>query len=70
MKELEYVITAVNRLSGLREEISRPMPMDEARSRLERELAARRRQRFAPYTQLRVERRLPVQLSFDFKDYE
>lgn len=61
-----YVITGISRLTGCREEISRPMGEEEAHERLERELASRRHQRYAAYSHLRVERRLPVQLVLQF----
>lgn len=64
----QYVVTAVNRLSGAREEISGPMSEEQARQRLEREIVNRSRQRYQPYTRLRVERRLPVQLILQFSE--
>lgn len=66
MKEPEYVITGINALTGCRDEISGPMSEDAARARLDRELESRRRQRYQPYRNLRIERRLPVQLSLQF----
>lgn len=66
MKDPEYVITAVNALTGTRDEISGPMDYEAARARLDRELESRRRQRYQPYKNLRVERRLPVQLTLQF----
>lgn len=65
-----YVITGINTLTGVREEISRPMSQDEAEARLEREKESRKRQKYAAHTRLRVERRLPVQLTIKFSDYE
>lgn len=65
-----YVITGINTLTGVREEISRPMTQDEAEARLEREKESRKRQKYAAHTRLRVERRLPVQLTIKFSDYE
>lgn len=70
MKEQQYVITGISRLTGNRDEISRPMGYDEAVERLQRELESRRMHKHPAYTRLRVERRLPIQLSFQFKDYE
>lgn len=70
MKREEFVITAISRLTGDRVEISGPMPHDAAVARLQRELDSRRRQRYPIYTRLRVERRLPVQLTIKFNDYE
>lgn len=69
MKEGKYVITGVNQLTKEREEISFPMPYDQAQLRLERELENRKYQRYASHKRLRIERRLPVQLSINF-NYE
>lgn len=63
-----YVITGVNKLTGEREEISRPMENEEAMQRLEREIASRRYQRYQSHVRLRVERRLPIQLSINFEN--
>ena len=68
--EQMYVITGVNRLTGQREELSRGMPKEQAQERLEREQLSRRRQKYLPHVRLRVERRLPVQLTIQFKDDE
>lgn len=68
MEKEQFVITAVNRLSGYREEISGPMTRQNAEDRLLMELKCRRRQRYQPYIKLRVEKRLPVQLQFNFKE--
>ena len=70
MKEQQYVITGISRLTGNRDEISRPMGYDEAVERLQRELESRRMHKHPAYTRLRVEKRLPVQLTFQFQDYE
>lgn len=67
MKTENYVITGVSRLTGEREEISRPMTEEEARARLEREQESRRRQKYAAHVRLRVERRLPIQLNLNFE---
>lgn len=56
----QYVITGVSRLTGFREEISRPMSEAEAKERLQREIASRKHQRYAAHIRLRVERRLPI----------
>lgn len=69
-REETYVITGINVLSGLREELSGPMTESAARARLERETESRRRQKYQPYKRLRVERRLPVQLTLKFEAYE
>ena len=69
-----YVITAKNRLTGLREELSGPMDQATAETRLARELESRRRQRYLPWTNLRAEpltavrKRRIVQLQIEFKD--
>lgn len=70
MNDERYVITAINKITGERVEISRAMSEDEAQERLTREMQSRRRQRYQPYSRLRVERRLPVQLHLNFKDYD
>ena len=71
MKDHElYVITGINVLTGEREELSGGMPEAAARERLERELQSRRNQRYQPHKMLRVERRLPVQLTIQFNSYE
>lgn len=67
MFEPQYVITGISRLTGEREEISRPMDEDEAQIRLDRELKNRKRHKYPAYTRLRIERRLPVQLSINFQ---
>lgn len=69
MKDERYVITGINCLTGRREELSRPMAKEAAEERLQREQESRRRQRFAAHKKLRVELRLPVQLTFNFEDY-
>lgn len=70
MNEPQYVITGISRLTGEREEISRPMDEDEAQVRLDRELENRKRHKYPAYTRLRVERRLPVQLTINFYNDE
>lgn len=65
-----YVITGINTLTGQREELSGPMDEDSARVRLEREIANRRYQRYQAHKRLRVERRLPVQLTIKFQEHE
>jgi hypothetical protein len=67
-----YVITAKNRLTNEREEISCPLPLEVAEERLQREQAARIRQRHLPWTHLKLEplevvkRRRWVQLELHF----
>ena len=70
MNQERYVITGINTLTGEREELSRPMTQADAEARLEREKESRKRQKYAAHTRLRVERRLPVQLSIKFYDYD
>lgn len=70
MNQERYVITGINTLTGEREEISRPMTQEDAEARLERENESRKRQKYAAHTRLRVERRLPVQLTIKFYDYD
>lgn len=70
MDDKRFVITAINKLTGERVEITRAMSEDEAHERLAREMQSRRRQRYQPYSRLRVERRLPVQLQLNFSDYD
>ena len=65
-----YVITGINALTGQREELSGPMYEDAAKARLEREIANRRYQRYQAHKRLRVERRLPVQLTIKFQEHE
>lgn len=68
MKEQRYVITAISRLTGDRVEISGPMSKEMAENRLAREVESRKRQRFPTYTRLRVEKRLPTQLTIQFNE--
>ena len=65
-----YVITGINAFTGQREELSGPMYEDAAKARLEREIANRRYQRYQAHKRLRVERRLPVQLTIKFQEHE
>lgn len=65
-----YVITGINALTGQREELSGPMDEDAAKARLEREIANRRYQRYQAHKRLRVELRLPVQLTLKFQENE
>lgn len=71
-----YVITAISRLTGQREEISGPMDEQTAQQRLEREKEGRLRQRHLPWNHLKVEtlsavkKRRIVQLTINFdKNY-
>lgn len=69
MKERStYVITGINVLTRQREELSGPMDEDAAKARLEREIMNRRYQRYQTHKRLRVERRLPVQLTIKFDE--
>lgn len=44
------------------------MPKEVAEARLQREIESRRYQKYQPYKQLRVEKRLPVQLLLKFDE--
>lgn len=68
VKEEMFVITGVNALTNLREEISGPMPAAAASARLEREIESRKNQRYQPHKKLRVEKRLPVQITIKFEN--
>lgn len=68
MNPLQYIITGVNRLTGLRDQLSRPMTEEEAQLRLEREQANRKYQRYLPYTKLKIERREARQLTIEWKE--
>ena len=65
-----YIITGKNRLTGLRDQLSRAMTKEEALERLDREMASRRYQRYQPHTNLRVEHLEPVQLKINFSHDE
>ncbi len=62
----DWVITGISRMDGTRYEISRPMYKQEAENRLSREIENRMRQKYPAYTRLRIERRLPIQLTINF----
>lgn len=68
MKQEQFIITGLNRLSGRRDQISRPMTREDAEQRLLRELENRRRQKYAAYTRLKIERLEAVQLTIPFQD--
>ncbi len=70
MKEPQYIITGINRLTRCREQISRPMDEKEASERLQREVANRKYQRYAAYTRLQIERLDAVQLTINFNDHD
>lgn len=70
MKDEKWVVTAVNKLTRVREEISGPMSQEMADERCRREIDNRRHQRFQTHTRLRVEKRLPVQLTLQFNSNE
>ena len=65
-----YIITGINRLTGLRDQLTGPMDEESARARLQRELDSRKRQRYQPYTRLRVEHYDAVQLTLQFSNDE
>lgn len=62
----KFIITGINQLTGLRDQLSGPMDEETARARLEREISNRKRQRFKPYKRLRVEHYDAVQLTLQF----
>lgn len=68
MNPLKYIITGVNRLTGLRDQLSRPMTEEEAQQRLQREQASRKYQRYQPHTKLKVERLEARQLRIQFNE--
>lgn len=70
MKQPKYIITGINQLTRLREQLSRPMDEDLARERLQREIENRKYQRHPAHTRLKIERLDAVQLTFYFSDYE
>ena len=70
METDRYVVTGINKLTRIREEISGAMPLEMAQERLDRELANRRYHRYLTHTRLRVEKQLPVQLTLNFQNYE
>lgn len=66
----KYIITAVNKLTGNREQISGPMLEEEASQRLQREIANRKFQRYKTHTGLKIEPYDAVQLTFNFNEHE
>lgn len=70
MEQRKYIITAINRLTGKREQISRPMLEEEASQRLQREVANRKFQRYQTHTRLKIESYDAVQLTFNFSEHE
>lgn len=70
MKEPQFIITARNKLTGTREQLSRPMGREEAAQRLDREVANRKHQRYQAHDRLKIERLEAVQLTFNFESYE
>lgn len=64
----KFVITGINKLTGLRDELSGPMDEDAAHARLQREVENRKHQRYKPYSKLRVEHYDAVQLTLQFNN--
>lgn len=65
----EWTVTGVSRLSGQREELTGGLPTRElAAERMRRYLDNTSRQRYPTYTRLRVEPRLPIQLTIQFAE--
>lgn len=65
---MKYIITGKNKLTGLRDQLSRAMEKEEAETRLEREKENRKYQRYQPYSHLRLERYEAVQLTLRFEE--
>lgn len=63
----EFLVTGLSRLSGMREELTGVMPRELAQQRMERYKLSTRQQKYPTYTRLRVERRLPIQLTIKFE---
>lgn len=61
----QYYITALSRLTGQRVVISREMSKEEAQETMGRYLASYGRQKYTPYSRLKVERRQPIQLKLE-----
>jgi hypothetical protein len=59
VKEPKYVVTAVNRLTGEREEVSLPMALDKASALLMKARRSARRQKGTGHHRYRVERFVP-----------
>lgn len=70
MEQRQYIITGINRLTKEREQISRPMSIEEAQERLSREMENRKHQKYAAHTRLQIEPLVAVQLTIQFKDYD
>lgn len=70
MNEPKFIITGINQLTHLREQLSRPMNEQEASERLQREIANRKYQRHAAHIRLKIERLDAVQLTINFNDHE
>lgn len=66
MNEPLFIITGKNRLTGQRDQLSRPMSEEEAVARLDRELSNRRLHKHPAYTHLQIERLDAVQLTINF----
>jgi len=70
MKQRQYIITGINRLTHERDQISRPMSKEDAQERLSLELENRKHQKYPSYIRLRIEPLVAVQLTIQFKDYD
>lgn len=68
MKEPLFIITGLSNLTGYRDQISRPMPEQMARERLQRELDNRKYQKHPAYKRLKLERYEAVQLTIKWED--
>lgn len=61
-----WVVTAKNRLTGMRDQLTGVLPRETAVSRMERYLQAARRQKYPTYTNVRIERAVAQQLTLQF----
>jgi hypothetical protein len=68
MKEPLFIITGLSSLTGYRDQISRPMPEQMARERLQRELDNRKYQKHPAYKRLKLERYEAVQLTIKWEE--
>lgn len=67
MKDPKYIVTGVNRLSGERQPVCRPMVKDKALQLLSSYRNDRSHRGHKPYLRLRLERVQPVLLEINFQ---
>lgn len=68
MIELKFVITAVNKLTGQREVISKPMSREVAEMRLNDVVLNMKYKRNKSYSRLKVQPVPPIQLRLEFQN--